>query len=459
MWLPFITVPLGSFALSHRSIASTNPAMASTERHPAWTPSDTSALHFSNCTLAATFVATTLRSSAIPLLLADAFLIDGLSAYLSARGLARPSLGSTMEYMLESNATSSMFAFAEQHCLPDICVRLGWEGNPDIAGVGMLTNYMLQAFLVTLYLPVLLLTRYHDAQGSPCVKRGLLAVQYSTPVFLNASVIFSIAMLLAALYSFARALDEPTLLTYSASTMSMLMSLYSVLPAAALQIAAGCVLRRTRGARLVWSLIAGLVVVVLALYVSVPYLHPDSALTKAVDWSSLRNLDGRLDVDMQWELRCPPFKPFLHVQYFSTAFGSLLVFVLLVCIAISVLVTSRPPSKPSWYDCWPARFRWFRWFSVGAVFVAMWFCLGWFVHFRKGLLRAAGKTNKDLEWSFGQILALATWVPVLAELVYIWKQGPVKALSGLLMHPYKVVEITAGTERVGMSQPNSGLSV
>ena len=70
----------------------------------------------------------------------------------------------------------------------------------------------------------------------------------------------------------------------------------------------------------------------------------------------------------------------------------------------------------------------------------MWMCQIRFTVFREALKDRVGATNKDSQWSFGQILCLASWVPVLVEVIYIYREGPEAALTGQLMVPYEVKE-------------------
>lgn len=68
--------------------------------------------------------------------------------------------------------------------------------------------------------------------------------------------------------------------------------------------------------------------------------------------------------------------------------------------------------------------------------------------------KGSGALNKDHEWTFGQVLALVTWVPVLVDAIYIWNQGPTTALTGQLMEGYKVV--TSSSTPHDTSQETSG---
>jgi hypothetical protein len=69
----------------------------------------------------------------------------------------------------------------------------------------------------------------------------------------------------------------------------------------------------------------------------------------------------------------------------------------------------------------------------------MWVFLGWFVVLTLQVRKRAGENNRDNEWTFGQVLALATWVPFITEFAYIWWEDPEKAMSGRLMEPYEVI--------------------
>ena len=62
----------------------------------------------------------------------------------------------------------------------------------------------------------------------------------------------------------------------------------------------------------------------------------------------------------------------------------------------------------------------FRRILLAMSLCAMWIFMGWFVHLTLRIRERAGKNNKDREWTFGQVLALATWVPFFVEFAYQW---------------------------------------
>ncbi len=75
-------------------------------------------------------------------------------------------------------------------------------------------------------------------------------------------------------------------------------------------------------------------------------------------------------------------------------------------------------------------------------FLTMWFILAWFIVFNVNQERHAGASDQESQWSFGQILSLATWVPVVIELAYVWWETPAHAINGKLMDPFEVIDVS-----------------
>jgi hypothetical protein len=85
---------------------------------------------------------------------------------------------------------------------------------------------------------------------------------------------------------------------------------------------------------------------------------------------------------------------------------------------------------------------------VIACLAAMWSFLIKFMLFRNDINKDGRSSNKDTQWSFGQILALASWIPVIVEIGYIWWEGPEQALSGHLVEPYEVKKRLEGVDMI-----------
>ncbi|KAF2438195.1 hypothetical protein P171DRAFT_336316, partial [Karstenula rhodostoma CBS 690.94] len=57
--------------------------------------------------------------------------------------------------------------------------------------------------------------------------------------------------------------------------------------------------------------------------------------------------------------------------------------------------------------------------AIRALSIAMMLIqLTWLWYLRTEAIHDAGGIDRDTEWNFGQILAVATWLPVLMEFVY-----------------------------------------
>jgi hypothetical protein len=289
----------------------------------------------------------------------------------------------------------------------------------------MLAAYVIQAILITFYIPSLLMVRLDwlsDRRSKiPLIGRTLSAVQHSTQSFLDASIVFSIAMLSASLVSFA----NHDVFTSSTAAIMRLMPFSSVLPVALLQLAASNMLHRNRGRLWSWVLLTALMITLLV--IAQTFIVYDPSTSKDLD-------------QLNWELECLGKSSVDHIMWLSYGLAGLIILGVGCFVVGSFSASWQRHSAASW-----SRQVW--WITLVTAFLAMWLCLGWFIHFQEQRNNLGGADNKDTEWSFGQILAVATWVPVIIEFVYIWWEKPVKALSGRLMDPYEVKEVSSETER------------
>ncbi|EFX06034.1 hypothetical protein CMQ_4103 [Grosmannia clavigera kw1407] len=88
--------------------------------------------------------------------------------------------------------------------------------------------------------------------------------------------------------------------------------------------------------------------------------------------------------------------------------------------------------------------------------VIMWVILISFVNLRGVIVKTAGSMDTDDEWAFGQVLAIATWAPVVADVIYLFVFGLEAGLAGTLPNDYTVRRIatTAVSQHV-LSAPQS----
>jgi hypothetical protein len=104
--------------------------------------------------------------------------------------------------------------------------------------------------------------------------------------------------------------------------------------------------------------------------------------------------------------------------------------------------------------------------------IIMWLFLIFFAHYRRTVQDLAGRSDDDSDWTFGQVLSLATWAPVIVELaaIYLCKcivtdlrtqgncwltssvDGPEKGLSKNLSERYQVVAIRGDKEKTTINE-------
>jgi uncharacterized membrane protein YqgA involved in biofilm formation len=308
----------------------------------------------------------------------------------------------------------------------------------------MLIAYVTQASLVTFYLLALLTTRFNIPkafQNTPWIFRILQATQHSTSNFLTASFLFCFAMLLASVVQFSQVLRGTAAVTTTEVAVSMLMTFNSVLPVVVLQLAASNDLRRLHGRAVLWALVAIMTSIVLGLGVKT-YSLSEWDWTRAYLFSI--QMDERMKSQLWWESMCYDWTARAHLLVFTWVLGSLISLSIAAYVFTFVAMSIWHRFKsPSWLIRL-SRMLW--WIGLVLAWCTMWFSIGWFIRLQRNLERAAEEDNRDMEWSFGQVLALATWAPVVVEFAYSWYEGPTEALTGRLMEPYEVIEVSKKKE-------------
>ena len=263
------------------------------------------------------------------------------------------------------------------------------------------------------------------------ISRTLLAIRLSTTAFLSASAVFSIALLLASNITMAQQESTSVLATF---VLSAVVPLNSVFPVIILQLATPGTFRRQKGRLMLWGVIDVLILVLVIRGILV------LMMTAAEDSMRIGGdpIGQKACVDMD-------FVPWVYLCWATAA---LLVIGLTVFVVGSLLSVLR--HRQSVFVRLPS---WTSWIILFVSFFAMLFFNIWLVYLTIRIRSRAGAHNKDSEWTFGQILALATWVPFLAEFAYTWLEEPEDALNGRLPAPYEVVVASTVDDAFGTARP------
>lgn len=274
----------------------------------------------------------------------------------------------------------------------------------------MLATYIIQAILVTFYLFSILAIRLDwlppPLQRSHTLSRTLLSVQHSTAEFLSASSIFSLSLLIASIQS----VIQFNSINPTTWVLVLIIPLNSILPAIILQVTASSLLRRSKGRLLLWLFIGAL-----TLFLAIKCY-------KVFGVTTINGISPCVEVS------------FVAIAVFAYTVSGVLVFGITAYVVDSIvsLVRNRPgviARLPNMVE----------WGTVGASLCTMWFFIGWFVNLTIKIRSRTGDNNSDSQWTFGQVLALTTWIPFMVEFAYIWWEEPLQALNGRLMAPYEVV--------------------
>ena len=100
-------------------------------------------LEFHNCTLASEFAALSWRIPDEPLFYTFNLLRDGLKEYFSRQNRSLPTNSELLQWFgedMESEDSAILVfveTFIEDNCIHELCPRLGWRGDTDLAGIGV----------------------------------------------------------------------------------------------------------------------------------------------------------------------------------------------------------------------------------------------------------------------------------------------------------------------------------
>ncbi|OTA91912.1 hypothetical protein M434DRAFT_396854 [Hypoxylon sp. CO27-5] len=338
-----------------------------------------------------------------------------------------PSLGSLLGKLSD---------FPLESCAADVCKSLNWVGDPDVSGRGMLITYYIAAGLVTIYGCALAISNssIFKQQYPASSKRAWLlsGFEESVSAFLDATLVFAASMLAAACFRLAQAFFQQSGASSGhwmiyASIGSIYMSTFSSLLPLLLQLMASDV-RRHWLRIFLWTII---------LFLNIANEVLFDCFFARVRVYQLRDL-----IEEIWLSYCNPTALFAHGITPTLRLAQILLILNAVFYVTYRACRGKTGDTKGWMKLkafWRRAKPYVRFLNATICCLLMWSMLGLFNYYRDLVNNAAGKDNQNSDWTFGQVLAIATWVPVLVEFATVLKYGPEEGLGKKISRKYAVV--------------------
>ncbi|KAK7178660.1 hypothetical protein DPSP01_011968 [Paraphaeosphaeria sporulosa] len=438
------------------------------QKNRTWIPEDSKALRYSNCTSPSAWLVEFIGSMDLLSLRTVDAIFEGYDYYWRENNITKPKIDEVLNWVLNvdecdgqsmcgSHPVSQIIDYAFDHCQADVCRGLPWQGNADQAGRGMIFAYGSQAVLVTIYLIILFISRISKLDSTTDARsttktgqtRTLLrrihdSARETLRTFLDASLLFSIAMIIAAIVTAnialasVRKLETEHLSTgiitrelplNSTVQLSAFAALLSIFPAIALHSSASSLLRRKVYRQSVWILVGVLVVLMFVL--------------SRMAGSEIFTFHDKNDEDMTFNGKAL----FENLCIDNQVPSHLRLIVLVFFISLSAFGSIYILSMIPWIQKHLEKIQ-DALSSMMALFatIAMWIAFGAFYYYRKQVEKNAGETNENHKWTFGQVIGLCTFAPIVVEFLFVLVERPEKALTGTMSKRFQVNSVKHSIE-------------
>lgn len=293
-----------------------------------------------------------------------------------------------------------------------------------------MASYYLVAFLATIYPIVIVLNSFAPFKARKPWITFHSWFEQTLNAFLDASLLFSISLLLAAIYRFSSASRNPdgeeNTFIYSLIN-AVTVSMFAVFPPLILQSTARNL--RRRGIRaMLWFFVIAFVITVTILYYR--WRGPDAILHFFNNESHLDEQIDRHPGKAVWLIFCDLTDDNLVQSLDRAIITAQVIFALNLPCWVYLVYTIRDdqhdsaaPQGPAGDDLHRDRFKALRRYgniarglNVLLCCAIMWLLLGTFTSIAVRLADAMRPWGKDRRWSIGQVLAMATFVPLLIDI-------------------------------------------
>ncbi|KAK2051565.1 hypothetical protein LY76DRAFT_584701 [Colletotrichum caudatum] len=362
-------------------------------------------------------------------------------------------------YIFSERFNNTVLLGPKSHCPKEYCKAVGYTGNQDLCGIGVVVSYYIEGILATMYLVAFTIHQMRQHLHSdvykkprPVHKRGVGnrifdAFRGSLDIFLGGAMLISVAMLGASVYAGATNVRErtganpdlPSPDSIYETALSLIASNYSVFPVMLLYALAKHDGHRKWLHRSVLFLLWGLCVTVV-------YLAPRGEL----DYELRKSGQSSFDCDQRGSRYWPVVKA---TQFLVIALPLLwLVTTVFLTTGFKIPGMVDKPWVKRWRSMWRLMVAWVN-------MLIMWGILVYFTFFRQKIIDAADGLDKNDKWTFGQVIALAAWAPVLAEVFYILIFGLEDGLTGHMPAGYHATHIAQSDTNTGVPLLDQGFDM
>ncbi|KAH7169636.1 uncharacterized protein B0J16DRAFT_410505 [Fusarium flagelliforme] len=309
-------------------------------------------------------------------------------------------------------------------CLDQVCKSISWSGVPDILGPGVMISSWIQAVLSTL-LPVLLIWKMRlNRRGiTPSRKlRWVFELQNTiTGVFINTCILLNFTINIAAIVVIARRK------TFGESTQVTL----------AFQLAVFCVYG-----------FFFLTMIPAEMYDASDEEHPFPLIILYTNLILYLVLCSLAAVTASFEYVNSPWEVYCSLGIITKArlltFSAMFVFGL-EWLLEGIIFTLGPRlfdkcNCPGAAVAIRSKRRAAKWVFIWTAGLIMWCMLILITVLRQLLLEKSGYNSEDSDWSYGQVLALGTFLPFVIEILYVCKDGFEETIQGRVPPGWVVVK-------------------
>ncbi|KAM7210976.1 hypothetical protein V8F06_013632 [Rhypophila decipiens] len=329
------------------------------------------------------------------------------------------SAGVIVDWIDNLNTTSTEFHDAVKQigevCSPEYCRSLAWQGNPDLAGVGAFTSLVMGVGLSSLFALAIvsqrLLRLFSKSKDDKAHNSFQQAIRTSFGVFWDSAFLFNMSVTIAAVVSITQ---DPS--PYNKEFTILSMSISWTIIASTWPLYAPICRHPTAHWVGIWAATVAFTII------SIVTLSASFKGETPFEESCLRVYAA--ESEMRQTAQFMSNQAPLGLQVCGLSFSCTYLWKGIWYLARTRWSKSRLPKKSRWVsnrdNIW--RRRWRIAVAVAwstALFVLMIICLVSFALKREMTAEVAGPSLEESKWGFGQVMALATWVPTAVDFVMI----------------------------------------